>query len=79
MNTPADGLYTIGDIASALGVQPSTVRAYMARQQIPRATGALGRTPYWRPADIEPWIERQRANRRHVGRMGDNMGDRPTP
>jgi DNA-binding transcriptional MerR regulator len=52
--------YTTGDIAEALGVEPSTVRAYNAREQMPRPTGHVGRTPYWTPEDIEPWLREYR-------------------
>ena len=49
--------YTTADVAAALGVAASTVRAYNARGQMPEPTGHVGRTPYWVPEDIEPWIE----------------------
>lgn len=55
------GELTIADVATRLGVRESTVRAYMARGQMPAPSGRLGRTPYWRPRDIEPWL-RQRAS-----------------
>lgn len=47
---------TTEDVAARLGVTPSTVRAYNARQQMPAPTGHVGRTPYWAPEDIEPWL-----------------------
>ena len=49
--------YTIPDIAAALGVKPNTVSAYSSRRQMPEPSGRVGRTPYWLPGDIEPWIE----------------------
>lgn len=55
--------YTTEDVAAALGIAPSTVRAYGTRGQMPAPTGRLGRTPYWNPEDIEPWIE---ARRKHL-------------
>jgi hypothetical protein len=27
---------------------------------MPKPSGHVGRTPYWTPAKIEPWIERER-------------------
>lgn len=47
-------------IAARLGVAPSTVRAYKARKQMPKPSGYVGRTPYWTPAKIDAWIERER-------------------
>jgi DNA-binding transcriptional MerR regulator len=49
--------YTIGDIAEALDLEPSTIRAYKSRKQMPAPTGHIGTTPYWDAEDIEPWIE----------------------
>ena len=51
------GLYLVADVARSLGVAASTVRAYNSRGQMPAPTGHVGRTPYWSPEDIEPWIE----------------------
>lgn len=56
--------YTIPDIATALDVRPNTVSSYRSRGQMPTPTGYVGRTPWWSPADIEPWIEQQRQNRK---------------
>ena len=49
--------YTTSDIAEAVGVRPSTIRAYHSREQMPAPTGYIGTTPYWDAEDIEPWIE----------------------
>ena len=49
--------YTTSDIAEAVGVRPSTIRAYHSREQMPAPTGHVGSTPYWEPKDIEPWIK----------------------
>jgi predicted DNA-binding transcriptional regulator AlpA len=49
-------LYTTARVAEALGIAESTVRAYTARGQMPAPSGHVGRTPYWTPEDIEPWI-----------------------
>lgn len=48
---------TTEDVAARLGVTPSTVRAYHSRGQMPPPSGRIGRTPYWTPRDIEPWLE----------------------
>jgi len=47
---------TTADVAKALQISESTVRAYNARGQMPAPSGRLGRTPYWTPEDVEPWI-----------------------
>lgn len=57
MSRPPVKHLTTADVAAALGVAASTVRAYNARQQMPEPSGHVGRTPYWTPEDIEPWIE----------------------
>jgi DNA-binding transcriptional MerR regulator len=49
--------YTTEDVARAVDVQPSTIRAYHSRGQMPAPTGRLGEKPYWDAEDIEPWIE----------------------
>jgi DNA-binding transcriptional MerR regulator len=48
---------TTEDVAAVLGVAASTVRAYNSRGQMPEPSGHVGRTPYWTPEDVEPWIE----------------------
>jgi hypothetical protein len=40
---------------------------YRSRKQMPEPTGVVGRTPYWTDAAIGPWIERQKARRKHKG------------
>lgn len=65
--------WTVPEVAHRLGLSTSTVRAYLARGQMPAATGHLGRTPWWSSDDIEAWMtgylrgresrERERANR----------------
>ena len=58
--------YITADVARELGVSDSTVRAYRSRKQMPAPTGVIGRTPYWTDTAIAPWIERQKARRKHV-------------
>jgi len=56
--------WTTSDVASFLGVTPSTIRAYVARGQMPSADRRIGREPVWRPATIRKW-DRQRPRRTH--------------
>ena len=54
------------DIARELGLRVETVHGYRSRKQMPEPTGVIGRTPYWTDATIGPWVERQKARRKHV-------------
>jgi anti-sigma factor RsiW len=47
--------WTTRDVASFLNVAPSTIRAYVARHQMPEADRRIGREPVWRPATIRKW------------------------
>ena len=58
--------WTMPDIARELGLRVETVHGYRSRKQMPEPTGVIGRTPYWTDAAIGPWIERQKARRKHV-------------
>lgn len=60
--------WVIADIATELGVARSTIEGYRSRRQMPAATGVVGRTPYWTDRAIQPWLEQQRRNRKHIGR-----------
>ena len=59
--------WTMPDIARELGLRVETVHGYRSRKQMPEPTGIVGRTPYWTDAAIGPWIERQKARRKHKG------------
>ena len=59
--------WTMPDIARELDLRVETVHGYRSRQQMPEPTGVIGRTPYWTDAAIGPWIERQKARRKHKG------------
>ena len=59
--------WTMPDIARELGLRVETVHGYRSRKQMPEPTGVTGRTPYWTDATIGPWIERQKARRKHKG------------
>jgi predicted DNA-binding transcriptional regulator AlpA len=50
-----DDWWTTRDVAAFLGVAPSTIRAYAARGQMPRADRRIGREPVWRPETIRHW------------------------
>jgi predicted DNA-binding transcriptional regulator AlpA len=43
------------DVATYLDVAPSTIRAYVARGQMPEADRRIGREPVWRPETIRQW------------------------
>lgn len=60
--------YTMPDIAAALDLQVETVHGYRSRKQMPEASGVIGRTPYWTDRAIGPWIEGQKAHRKHKGK-----------
>ena len=47
--------WTTQDVAAFLKVAPSTIRAYVARGQMPSADRRIGREPVWRPATIRNW------------------------
>jgi hypothetical protein len=64
---PADW-WTTRDVATYLDVAPSTVRAYVARGQMPVADRRIGREPVWRPETIQRW-HNQRAQPGPAGRM----------
>jgi predicted DNA-binding transcriptional regulator AlpA len=53
----APSFLTIADVAHLAGISHSTLRAYMTREQVPAPTGHIGRTPYWAPDTIQPWLD----------------------
>lgn len=64
------------DIARELGLRVETVHGYRSRKQMPEPTGVIGRTPYWTDATIGPWIERQKARRKHKGQASSAWANR---
>lgn len=56
---PGEGLPTdwwaTDDVATYLGVATSTVRAYLARHQMPGPDRRIGRMALWRPESIRDW------------------------
>lgn len=57
MSTLPDDWWSTDDVASYLGVGTSTVRAYVARQQMPQPDRRIGRMQLWKPATIRAWHE----------------------
>lgn len=51
----SDKLLTTGQVAELLGVSPSTVTAYKAREQMPAPDVVYGRTPLWLQSTIATW------------------------
>ena len=47
--------WSVAEVATYLGVRPSTVTAYRSRGQMPQPDGRVGRSPWWRPATIRAW------------------------
>jgi hypothetical protein len=47
--------WTTRDVAIFLDIAPSTIRAYVARGQMPEADRRIGREPVWRPETIRRW------------------------
>ena len=56
--------WTTSDVATFLGIAPSTIRAYVARGQMPAADRRIGREPVWRPETIRQW-QSQRPRQAH--------------
>lgn len=50
-----DDWWTTDDVATFLGVTTSTVRAYLARQQMPAPDRRIGRMTLWMPSTIRDW------------------------
>ena len=46
---------TTSDVATVLGVSQSTVRAYLARGQMPDPDQRIGHMPLWKPETISIW------------------------
>ena len=47
--------WSVGEVAEYLGVQRSTVRAYVARGEMPEPDGRVWRTPWWWDGTIIAW------------------------
>ncbi|MPZ61912.1 MAG: helix-turn-helix domain-containing protein [Propionibacteriales bacterium] len=51
--------WTTEDVATYLGVTPSTIRAYVTRNQMPDPDRRMGRLRLWRPRTIERWHQQR--------------------
>lgn len=49
--------WSVADVAAHLGVRPKTVTGYLAKGQMPRPDGRLGRTPWWWSGTIVAWAK----------------------
>jgi len=66
-------LQGIDAVAGLLGVTPSTVRSYLARDQMPEPIARLGRAPVWSRPVIERWLP---SRRRHaLGHRSSTTGE----
>ncbi|QDP95157.1 MerR family DNA-binding transcriptional regulator [Microlunatus elymi] len=52
---PPTDWWTTEDVANALGVSASTIRAYLARSQMPTPDRTMGNMRLWRPETIQEW------------------------
>jgi len=50
-----DDWWSTEDVAVYLDISTSTIRAYVARHQMPQPDRYIGRTRLWRPATIQTW------------------------
>jgi predicted DNA-binding transcriptional regulator AlpA len=57
MTTLPDDWWTTEDVATFLSITASTVRAYVARNQMPKPDRQIGRTQVWKPETIRTWHE----------------------
>ena len=54
-DTLPDDWWTSEQVASHLGVSSSTIRAYLARDQMPPPDRKMGPLSLWRPDTIREW------------------------
>jgi predicted DNA-binding transcriptional regulator AlpA len=47
--------WSTADVASYLRVSESTIRSYVAREQMPKPDRRIGSVGVWRPATIRKW------------------------
>lgn len=50
-----DPLLTVNEIAEWLGITPSTIYAYLTREQMPSPDEKYGVTSLWRESTIREW------------------------
>lgn len=53
-------LFGVDAVAALVGVTPATVRAYLARGQMPAPTGRIGGSPVWPRPLIDRWLPTRR-------------------
>ena len=53
---------SVADVARMAGVQEGTIRAYLARDQMPAPDGRFVRSPWWERATIDDWLARRRVD-----------------
>lgn len=70
-NTLPDDWWTTDDVATFLGVSTSTVRAYIARDQMPKPDRYFGKTSVWQPTTIREWHGQRPRRGRVEGRSQD--------
>lgn len=51
--------WSVPEVAAYLDCKPNTVRAYLARGQMPEST-KFGNSPMWRREEIEAWAATRR-------------------
>ena len=47
---------SVGEIADALGIKPTTVSNYATRGYMPTPDGYVGRTPWWWESTVREWV-----------------------
>lgn len=68
--------WDVAAVAAELGVKPATVRAYMARGQMPTPDGRIGGSPWWFEETIIEWIPTRRRGAGTAERTPPDHGTR---
>jgi hypothetical protein len=83
------GLLTLDDVAGMTGLAPGSVRAYHTQANKNRRDGhpvptdmpppdvVVVRTPTWRPASIEAWMEAREQRRQLAAANGERWAQTP--
>lgn len=70
-------LYSIDEIATAVGAKPATVSQWRRRGKLPQPDVLLAIGPIWYPETIRPWIEdylREQESRPPIERVAEEVG-----
>ena len=59
-----DDWWTTEQVAKHLNIAPSTVRAYLARRQMPNPDRRIGPLQLWQPDTIRTWHAARRSRRK---------------